>query len=394
MPPEEGKPTKGKPEKSTNKMDSKGRAKAWRESIEAAKKDKAAWEAAEEAAKSGEKKKIDAAKAAKKRWEASSVAAKKSRQDWIDSKEAVDDYTDSMAKGLAGAAKKGNMAQQKGFKSMQGGWAKLLEARKRDAKAGKDVSAYDKLIEKGKEFYSTTGMSIDESNKFRKELGQIAKELPDGLADDLVGSLDKGSGIVNQLLNKGFTKMGKLVGKATLGAALAFAANTLANMADSAKELNDNLGVGLKSSLKMEWSFRNMFESIIGVRDETRAVQIAMTNTFRSINLGKVKKLQTTLAYVASNTGLSVDNVAALTKTFTELTGVSALQGAQLIEQTQMLANMNDVAPQQVLEDMASNSEMLAKYTDGTAEGMAKAAIQAAKLGVSLDKVKEVLVLL
>ena len=62
----------------------------------------------------------------------------------------------------------------------------------------------------------------------------------------------------------------------------------------------------------------------------------------------------------------------------------------ELSKQTEALARANDVAPGQVLDDMAENAEMIAKFSDGTADGLMRAAVQARKLGISLKEVDSI----
>jgi hypothetical protein len=59
-------------------------------------------------------------------------------------------------------------------------------------------------------------------------------------------------------------------------------------------------------------------------------------------------------------------------------------------KQTALLAKAEGVAPQAVMKDIAESSEAIAKFSDGSVEGLAKAAIMAKKLGTNLDTVANI----
>jgi hypothetical protein len=83
--------------------------------------------------------------------------------------------------------------------------------------------------------------------------------------------------------------------------------------------------------------------------------------------------------------GLGVSEGAQLIGTFTTLSGLSTDTADKLAKQTALLAEASDVAPQQVLKDIAGSSETVAKFTSASGENIALAAIQARKLGIDLN---------
>lgn len=83
--------------------------------------------------------------------------------------------------------------------------------------------------------------------------------------------------------------------------------------------------------------------------------------------------------------GLSVSESAQLIGTFTTISGLSTDTAHTLAKQTTLLATASDVAPQQVLRDIAGSSETVAKFTSASGENIARAAIQARKLGIDLN---------
>lgn len=88
------------------------------------------------------------------------------------------------------------------------------------------------------------------------------------------------------------------------------------------------------------------------------------------------------LALTMGTTGV---NVATVADQFGKLQGKSQEFGNDMVGAVGQAARLNGVLPSQVLEDMASSTEFMAKYSAGSVDNFKNAAIQAAKLGVSLQ---------
>jgi hypothetical protein len=84
------------------------------------------------------------------------------------------------------------------------------------------------------------------------------------------------------------------------------------------------------------------------------------------------------------NFGIGVNEAAELNKVFQNIGGLTQEQSQYLIGQTAEMAKMAGVAPSRVIQDMAESSEYAYKYFQGSPEELAKAAVQAAKLGTSI----------
>ena len=83
--------------------------------------------------------------------------------------------------------------------------------------------------------------------------------------------------------------------------------------------------------------------------------------------------------------GLSADEGSKLFGTLMQTAGLSRDQAEQLAEGTFQLANMNGVAPSVVMKDIAASSETIALFSKDGAQNIGEAAVQARRLGVSLD---------
>jgi cytochrome c556 len=87
---------------------------------------------------------------------------------------------------------------------------------------------------------------------------------------------------------------------------------------------------------------------------------------------------------LAASLGVGGQEAATLVNAFGNLQGASQGVGENMVSAVASTARMNGVLPSQVMQDIASSTEEMALYSKGTGENFAAAAIQAAKLGVSI----------
>ena len=105
------------------------------------------------------------------------------------------------------------------------------------------------------------------------------------------------------------------------------------------------------------------------------------------IALDKAIDIATTVGDVAKSTGLSTDEASNLVGIFTATQGLTAQEAENLAKSTYELAAANNVAPTQVLKDVAASAETFAIFAGEAPEGLMRAAVQARKLGTNLDAV-------
>ena len=96
------------------------------------------------------------------------------------------------------------------------------------------------------------------------------------------------------------------------------------------------------------------------------------------------KAVLSSMVMLNKNFGIGTAEASKLNKVFQNLGDLSAEQSQALIGQTASMAKMAGVAPQQVIADMAESSEYAYKYFKGAPKELAKAAVQAAKMGTSI----------
>lgn len=112
----------------------------------------------------------------------------------------------------------------------------------------------------------------------------------------------------------------------------------------------------------------------------------ALTREF-GIGFNEARELSSEVLDLSKGLGVSVEEGANLIGVLRTTAGLTTKQAANLSKQVTLLSAANDVAPQAVLQDIASSTEDIAGFTDSTGENIARAAIQARKLGLNLSDV-------
>ena len=173
----------------------------------------------------------------------------------------------------------------------------------------------------------------------------------------------------------------------TLSAAGALAAIT--SFLGKALEVKQTLGTTAVESARVAG---NMTAAGVAARmlggnvQEAEAAVSAMVDEFGTLN---VLSLQTSLSLGAlvADTGLTGANAAKLLKSM-EAIGTSSIEtNMNIISATAELARAEGVAPAQVLNDIAQDTETFALFAKDGGDNIAKAAIEARKLGLNLGTV-------
>tara|TARA_Y100001963_G_scaffold48292_1_gene67932 strand:- start:600 stop:2225 length:1626 start_codon:yes stop_codon:yes gene_type:complete len=209
------------------------------------------------------------------------------------------------------------------------------------------------------------------ANKSNVKSVNLSKQLNNlyGLADDLLGGM---LGSVKGFINP-FT--------ATAAIAIAFS-GTL-------DEIGGRFGaIGIQSLdvrnslMDAQVEATKLGKSMSDVLDATTQ----LTSEF-GVGLSEALKLSSSVIDTSVALGISTTEAGDLIGSFKALAGLSADQATALAKNVTLLAKANDVAPQQILRDIAGSSEAIAGFTDTTGTNIARAAIQARRLGISLSDV-------
>ena len=111
-----------------------------------------------------------------------------------------------------------------------------------------------------------------------------------------------------------------------------------------------------------------------------------LANNF-GIAFDEADELSGSVARIAKTTGMSVDESGKLVGLLVKTQGLTGQQAENLLLSTRQLAKANNVAPDQVLKDVAANTELFAKFSSDGGKNILEAAVQARKLGINLDSV-------
>ena len=146
------------------------------------------------------------------------------------------------------------------------------------------------------------------------------------------------------------------------------------------------LGEGFKQELLSSQ------EAVVGIGGTIEDV-VAATNELSSefgLSLDQAADLSAQVIDTARAVGLSNEEAARLSGILQTTSGLSGEQAERLTEGAFQLAAANRVNPSAVLRDMAASSETFAMFTEDGGDNLAKAAIQARALGLSLDTTSKI----
>ena len=159
-----------------------------------------------------------------------------------------------------------------------------------------------------------------------------------------------------------------------LGAVVALAAAAAAKMVSFANET----GLGLDDMRKMGGALLINTDAVKSFANELGTVN--NLTTMQALNLKIIEK----------RFGLSAESAAKLFAVQRGITGASMDTFLAQQRNTAQLARQAGVAPAAVFDDMAQSSEFIAMFSDATGKNMARAAVQARKMGINLGKVQSI----
>ena len=122
---------------------------------------------------------------------------------------------------------------------------------------------------------------------------------------------------------------------------------------------------------------------------DASAVTKELANQFGGVE-GSTFRTRLNTNLMAVNMGISGESAARLVGTLARSGDMTAQQAMDLAESTKQFAKQQGVIPSQAMEDIAQNSELFASYGAEATEELAKSAVQAAKLGVSMSALGKV----
>ena len=177
-----------------------------------------------------------------------------------------------------------------------------------------------------------------------------------------------------------FTKLGAVIGIAT---------TLLKSFSKITKVIGDEFGA---LGMKNEQFKQGIFDATVTARQlgmDTKDVVDVIKELTTNFGFSRDEALGLSNQIIDTSRAIGVSNQEGvkLLGSLTEIGGLSFESANNFAKQTALLAQANNAAPNAVIKDIADSSEVIAKFTGLTPDNLAKAAIQANKLGLNLKDV-------
>ena len=316
-------------------------------------------------------------------------------------KKAKDLYYTRIQK-IAEFEKKGQIVVSEGMKAIQGIENDILSIRNKSslvsydaAKALEEIEEHEATInEQLKKATGERAVALeavrDELEMARKkvnaqreqsEAAKVQQKTIEKMHSVTGGVLDAMIGMKAAAI--GFTKALLMNPLLLIATVLAGIVMLLIDGVKHAMDLQDSLGVagGKALQLSKELYVTNKALKLIGVDGQKTATAIADEfGTISNVNATNVKDI----GLMERSLGVASEDTAKFAKNFQSLTGETLQSSLNAVRFTAALSEANDVAPGAVMKDIAQNSEMFAEFGKDGGQNIAKAAVQARKLGLNL----------
>ena len=157
----------------------------------------------------------------------------------------------------------------------------------------------------------------------------------------------------------------------------------------AARDLSNELSLGRD---QLDGQLRNLklqeakFKVLNLDADKLKGTLTTLSEEFRDLSLVTAENAAN-IEQFAQNAGIAGSEVAKLNKKLMVMEGLSFDAALSMQEQAAAMAKAEGLAVGRVLNDMASAAEDFARFSREGADGLAEAAVAAAKLGLSLDGV-------
>ena len=257
------------------------------------------------------------------------------------------------------------------------GWTMQLE----HVNAGLEEMSSDKIEkiqEKQREALKYLKENADLNKEDMKTLGQMYKT--EGLIAKLTSKKAKeGKGFAKSLFDSKKSAT-------ALAAAISAVGAAMVKVASTAESIQTNLGTATEHSLKMAFSFKKVGLAIFGLNSGLSGARQDIALAASDINMmgDGSKHLAQNFAWAARNTGASTKTLAEMQEILMLNTDLSREGANQMIMGLEEFVREAGGIPKEVFDDIASSAEEIAKFTNGSADAIARAATMANKLGINL----------
>ena len=231
-------------------------------------------------------------------------------------------------------------------------------------------------------------------------LDKLGDDMEKGVLDNLkkVGTTGKKSGTMAGGAFAGLTARVKALGAAlaanpilALGAVVLAITMAVFNFRKSIRDLASDLEVSAKQakSMKLELMAAEFELKTMGFDSEKLKTNLSEIATeFGTMEVVTVENAKN-ITKMAQEMGVLGTELVKFNKVMMDLTGVSFDVASNIAQSVADLAESEGVAVGRVMSDVATNAETFAKFSMDGAEGLARAAVEAAKIGGELKTVLE-----
>lgn len=190
-----------------------------------------------------------------------------------------------------------------------------------------------------------------------------------------------------------FGSIGKLLTStnfllAGLAVAISLGVKRFTELDSAAHDFRHTTGLLISQTYGVQQNIANISRDMSGLGVDAAKVASTMgawTNEFEGLEIASVG-ITKSLLVMNENFGVGINDAIKLNKTFQNMSGEGADAAQSVIMTATAMAKVANVAPGKVIADMADNSEMAYKFFNGSPIALAKAAVHASKLGLSLKE--------
>jgi hypothetical protein len=251
--------------------------------------------------------------------------------------------------------------------------------------------------ELGNQFQSILGDVPLIGGYLSDKVGSALSSLGDTLKKNIVQSLyssvlaSKGLTIGLDGATVAATKLGTAMTFVTAGAniliALAVAAVAVfVTMAIKARDFAKEVGISYDQAFKLQRTLAESQALMIGLGQSASTISnelIEVFGTIDKVTTGNIVQI----GRVATKLGAETKDIISIQKQLMDMTGASADASMELINNIGRLSAAEGVGAGNVIADIATNMATFAEFSTMGAQGLAEAAVQAAKVGSSLSNV-------
>jgi len=157
-------------------------------------------------------------------------------------------------------------------------------------------------------------------------------------------------------------------------------------VAETAEAMQKNLGTSTEHTMKMAFGWKKFGLAMFGLNAGLSGARqdIALAASDITMMNDDAKYLAQNFAWMARATGASTQTLAEMQEILMLNTDLTRDSANQMVLGMEEFVRSAGGIPKEVFDDIASSAEEIAKFTDGSADAIARAATMANKLGINL----------